>query len=185
MIFLFIRPRVVGSRGPHKTKVHVISTFSIGSPYHRPLCRLFLNVSLLFEINKAKGVVFKNGGKARGELSKDIELIYPGGAQPEKPYFGFKLPCLCHRFVTGGLAGNGLWVVVKHTKYCSLGRGLGGVNPDWRVVNGEDICRAIIEPISTDKGEEHVKESIVAVKMEGTGSSVFVPGHHPGDEDIA
>ncbi len=112
-------------------------------------------------------------------------MIYPGGAQPEKPCFGFKLPCLCHRFVTGGLAGNGLWAVVKHTKYWSLGRGPGGVNPDWRVVNGEDICRAIIEPILTDKGEEHVKESLVAVETEGTGLSVFVPGHHPGDKDIA
>ncbi len=76
-----------------------------------------MNASLLFEINEAKGVMFKNGGKARGKLREDVELIYPGGAQPEKPYFGFELPCLCRRFVMGGLAGKELWAVIKHMKY--------------------------------------------------------------------
>ncbi len=37
----------------------------------------------------------------------------------------------------------------------------------------------------TDKAEDHVNKAVMAVKMEGPGSSIFVTRHHPGGKDIA
>jgi hypothetical protein len=53
----------------------------------------------------------------------------------------------------GGLSDDWLRAVIGHMKYGSIGWNPGGVDPDWQVVNGEDVRRAIIEPVATDKSK--------------------------------
>ncbi len=83
------------------------------------------------------------------------------------------------------MSQDGLWAVVGDTKDGSFGWGPRGVDFDWRMVNHEDIGQTVIKPIMALKVEEHVKESVVTVKMERAGSSIFVPGHHLRDKDVA
>jgi hypothetical protein len=42
---------------------------------------------------------------------------------------------------------------VDHTKDSSCGWGLGWVGPDWRLVNSKYVSGAIVEPVTTGKGE--------------------------------
>jgi hypothetical protein len=78
-----------------------------------------------------------------------------------------------------------MWAVIEHMKYHSVGWDPGGVDPEWRTVNREDVSRAVIKPIATDKTEDHVKEAVVAVKAEGPRSSIFVAHHHPRGKGVA
>jgi hypothetical protein len=67
-----------------------------------------------------------------------------------------------------------LWAVIYHTKNYSIGLDPGGVDPEWQSVNREDVSRAVIKPIATDKAEEHVKKAVVAVEAKGPGSSILI-----------
>ncbi len=93
--------------------------------------------------------------------------------------------CFRGRFVSCWASQDGLWAVIGNTKDGSIGRGPRGVDFDWRMVDREDIGQTVIKPVMALEVEEHVKESVVTVKMERAESSIFVTGHHPRDKDVS
>ncbi len=81
-ICCFIWPFVIFHRRPDEAKIHkefgAAERDTLGSQF----CCLFLDVSLLFEVNGAERVVLKNRWGAEHMLWEKVELALPGRAEP-------------------------------------------------------------------------------------------------------
>jgi hypothetical protein len=80
----------------------------------------------------------------------------------------------------------------KLHKWRSINHGIGWLacavehwTADWRLINHEDIGRAIIEAVPIIKIHLHTKETIVTVKVKLAWTTVLETILHPQDRDMA
>jgi hypothetical protein len=81
-ICCFIWPFVILRRRPDEAKIHKEFGAAERDTLGGPFCGLFLDVSLLFEVNGAERVVLKNRWGAEYMQWEKVELALPGRAEP-------------------------------------------------------------------------------------------------------